>query len=225
MNKHAASNFAALDMRNLREGDDAIVRGRTYRVARVRPGWRNRGYSLVLLTQDGEAAHLHRSCECTSRDGVLRAADLVTERVADVCTSCRAVVAWRHNDQDFGAVEANDGEVPELPRASGSERGRGAGRADGDGGAAGQPDAVRRVHGRPEDAPVPGGTGEALSWPRCRGCGRRPEQIPEYTSAADEEEITAEEYVTREEGTFNPGTGRFWCTECYIEAGMPPGKA
>ena len=61
--------------------------------------------------------------------------------------------------------------------------------------------------------------------PKCRGCGKTPDQIKEYVSIAEDEDMSPEEYVRREEGTFNLKTGLFWCTSCYIAAGEPLGKA
>lgn len=61
---------------------------------------------------------------------------------------------------------------------------------------------------------------------RCKGCGKTPEELVEYKMLAEENGYkTAEEAVRNEEGTFNPVTGLFWCTNCYIKAGMPSGKA
>ena len=60
---------------------------------------------------------------------------------------------------------------------------------------------------------------------RCRRCKRTPEEIPEYIGCAAENDCTPDEYVEREEGTFNRATGEFWCTECYIARGMPLGTA
>lgn len=61
--------------------------------------------------------------------------------------------------------------------------------------------------------------------PMCFECGKAPSELTEYVTAAREYEITPDEYVRREEGTYNPQTGFFWCTECYIKIGMPLGKA
>lgn len=33
--------------------------------------------------------------------------------------------------------------------------------------------------------------------------------------------MTADQYVRTEEGTYNPANGHFVCTPCYIEIGMP----
>lgn len=60
---------------------------------------------------------------------------------------------------------------------------------------------------------------------RCLKCGKKPEELQEYVDAAHEEECSVEEYVIRSEGTFNHNTGYFWCTPCYVEIGMPLGKA
>lgn len=60
----------------------------------------------------------------------------------------------------------------------------------------------------------------------CRGCGRKPQEIDEYVELAKTEGYAnAEEAVKNEEGTYNPKTGQFYCTVCYIENGMPLGKA
>ncbi len=56
---------------------------------------------------------------------------------------------------------------------------------------------------------------------RCFRCGRTPDEIDEYAEAARDEGVSPQEYVRTEEGTFNPQTGRFACTACYIEIGMP----
>lgn len=60
---------------------------------------------------------------------------------------------------------------------------------------------------------------------KCKNCGLAPDQIDEYIDIADEEEMSPEEYVISEEGTYNPTTGRFYCTDCYIKVGEPLGTA
>ena len=60
---------------------------------------------------------------------------------------------------------------------------------------------------------------------KCKCCGQRPEEIIEYIVEADEEGITPEQYVVENEGTFNPKTGRFYCTSCYVKVGLPYGVA
>jgi hypothetical protein len=67
------------------------------------------------------------------------------------------------------------------------------------------------------------GNCKAFTGPFCVGCGRRPHEIGVYVDCAATEEITPDEYVRREEGTYNPATGHFLCDECYIRAGMPVG--
>lgn len=52
-------------------------------------------------------------------------------------------------------------------------------------------------------------------------CNRRPHEINEYAEQAAHEGISADEYVIREEGTYNPESKHFLCTGCYIKAGMP----
>ena len=56
---------------------------------------------------------------------------------------------------------------------------------------------------------------------RCIGCDKAPNEIGEYIEMAGIEEITPEQYVRSEEGTFNPENGHFACTTCYIGMGMP----
>ena len=61
---------------------------------------------------------------------------------------------------------------------------------------------------------------------RCKGCGKTPEQLVEYKMLAEDcGYSSATEAVIEEEGTYNPNTGLFWCTDCYIKAGQPVGKA
>lgn len=60
---------------------------------------------------------------------------------------------------------------------------------------------------------------------KCAECGLTPCQLSEYADEAEHEGITPDEYVRREEGTFNRVTGNFWCTECYCKIGMPLGTA
>jgi hypothetical protein len=52
-------------------------------------------------------------------------------------------------------------------------------------------------------------------------CNRKPSEIDEYVDMASEESMTPDEYVQREEGTYNRENGHFLCTECYIKHGMP----
>lgn len=60
----------------------------------------------------------------------------------------------------------------------------------------------------------------------CKGCGKKASEIPEYVLLADEEGYAnADEAVKYEEGTYNAETGMFYCTSCYIKAGMPRGTA
>jgi len=71
--------------------------------------------------------------------------------------------------------------------------------------------------------------------PVCQGCGKHPDELDEYIDAAmhygrslvgeGEERLvgpcTPDDYVRREEGTYNPANGHFLCTSCYCDAGMP----
>ena len=61
---------------------------------------------------------------------------------------------------------------------------------------------------------------------RCKGCGKKPSELIEYVALAEEEGYsTPDEVVVNEEGTYNPKTGAFYCTSCYIKVGMPLGLA
>lgn len=63
---------------------------------------------------------------------------------------------------------------------------------------------------------------------KCKICERKPDQIAEYVNLAREEPEyfdSPEHFVRKEEGTYNPKTGLFYCTNCYIKIGMPPGTA
>lgn len=60
---------------------------------------------------------------------------------------------------------------------------------------------------------------------RCVRCGRAPAQISEYQPEVTGEEMSAEEFVWAEEGTLNHENGHFWCTDCYIQIGLPLGTA
>lgn len=64
------------------------------------------------------------------------------------------------------------------------------------------------------------------SGPRCVRCMRLPQEIPEYVTLADVEGYQdAAAAVEFEEGTYNPATEGFYCTECYIAVGQPMGVA
>ena len=67
-----------------------------------------------------------------------------------------------------------------------------------------------------------------MAEPYCFRCGRTPEQIGEYVTGAREhnedlpdDQVTPTEWVRRFEGTYNPESNRFCCTECYLAIGMP----
>lgn len=56
---------------------------------------------------------------------------------------------------------------------------------------------------------------------RCFVCGKTAEELEEYVECAAENEMTVAEYVAEEEGTYNPESGNFACSDCYIAIGMP----
>lgn len=68
--------------------------------------------------------------------------------------------------------------------------------------------------------------------PICINCGKEPSELSEYVDAVQGENedsilhfVDANDYVRREEGTYNRENGHFFCTPCYIKVGMPLGKA
>lgn len=62
--------------------------------------------------------------------------------------------------------------------------------------------------------------------PRCNGCGKIPNELPEYQMIAEAEDYDSPTVACiREEGTYNRSNGHFWCNRCYIAAGMPLGVA
>ena len=83
-----------------------------------------------------------------------------------------------------------------------------------------QLEAAERRHQR-EEARKPSPPTEELDI-TCQGCGRKPEEINEYSADMTGEcGMTPTEYVQAEEGTYNRHTGHFTCTDCYIKMGMP----
>lgn len=66
---------------------------------------------------------------------------------------------------------------------------------------------------------------------QCIGCKKKPHEIKEYQTGAKMDGITPEQFVRTYEniGVWGPkhGPEAFYCTECYIAAGMPimkPGR-
>ena len=60
----------------------------------------------------------------------------------------------------------------------------------------------------------------------CKICKRPARKIDEYVRLAlDLSYASIDECVANEEGTYNPDTGYFYCTECYIKIGQPLGTA
>jgi hypothetical protein len=56
--------------------------------------------------------------------------------------------------------------------------------------------------------------------PYCFNCLKPASEILDIVQWAEIEEMTPAEYA-REDGTYNPSTNRFACTDCYIAIGMP----
>lgn len=61
-----------------------------------------------------------------------------------------------------------------------------------------------------------------LEEPKCKICGRKANEIPEYVH--NPEGWSPEEFA-RDDGTYNPFTNQFICTDCYIKIGTPLGTA
>jgi hypothetical protein len=59
------------------------------------------------------------------------------------------------------------------------------------------------------------------SRPVCVGCGRAPNEIPEYLMMSHAENDDPIEWMKANEGTYNPRRHSFACTDCYIKMGMP----
>ena len=55
----------------------------------------------------------------------------------------------------------------------------------------------------------------------CPFCNRKPNEIDEYIEGAEENEMSAENYVQMDEGTYHQKTNLFCCTECYVSQGLP----
>ena len=64
----------------------------------------------------------------------------------------------------------------------------------------------------------------------CVGCGRHPSEIQEYDFIMREfreegDYPNWEAVMDLSDGTYNPKTKHFYCTDCYVKAGMPTGVA
>ena len=55
--------------------------------------------------------------------------------------------------------------------------------------------------------------------PVCKGCNKAPQEIREYIFEARMEGITPEQFVAEYERP--TPDGNFYCTNCYVKAGMP----
>lgn len=61
--------------------------------------------------------------------------------------------------------------------------------------------------------------------PLCIGCKKTPGELAEYVDAARDEQVTPDQFVIENEGTYNTENGHFLCTTCYIAEGMPSSAA
>ena len=55
----------------------------------------------------------------------------------------------------------------------------------------------------------------------CPYCNRKPNEIPEYVEQANKLEMSPNEYVRMDEGTYHVQTDLFCCSDCYFSQGMP----
>jgi nitrate reductase cytochrome c-type subunit len=56
----------------------------------------------------------------------------------------------------------------------------------------------------------------------CIGCHKTPEEIEEYIQYSKGTGLTPSQFVIANEGTYNCyEKERFYCTICYVKAGMP----
>jgi hypothetical protein len=55
----------------------------------------------------------------------------------------------------------------------------------------------------------------------CFCCGHLPEEIDSIVDSAKEEGLTPDQWIMKEEGTYNPKSRQFCCDRCYIDLGMP----
>lgn len=51
----------------------------------------------------------------------------------------------------------------------------------------------------------------------CKVCKKEPHKIDEYIRESREYGLTPEEFVIREDGTYNKITNKFICTACYCK--------
>jgi hypothetical protein len=59
----------------------------------------------------------------------------------------------------------------------------------------------------------------------CFNCGKRPDELFEYSPESTGSNLSAVDYVIAEEGTLNRANGHFCCTGCYIRLGQPTAPA
>lgn len=58
--------------------------------------------------------------------------------------------------------------------------------------------------------------------PTCIGCKKSPEELYEFRVLGKEYRMEPTEVMKREEGTYNKfQKNKFYCTICYVDAGMP----
>lgn len=56
---------------------------------------------------------------------------------------------------------------------------------------------------------------------KCPYCDKQPHEIEEYKIYAKLDNVTPEQFVIKEEGTYDHRTKLFCCTICYVTIGAP----
>jgi hypothetical protein len=59
------------------------------------------------------------------------------------------------------------------------------------------------------------------SRPFCKGCRKFADDLTEYQEMADVFDMTPDAYIEAHEETFDPRLHNFFCTPCWVRAGMP----
>ena len=58
--------------------------------------------------------------------------------------------------------------------------------------------------------------------PICVGCQKPPTELAEYCERYWE---IPPDVTVKDDGTYNPDNGHFWCTACFVNEKCPPGVA
>jgi hypothetical protein len=61
--------------------------------------------------------------------------------------------------------------------------------------------------------------------PICIVCNKTADELEEYKFGAEENDMTPEDFLIEQEGSYNPSNGHFYCTDCYVKSNCPLGVA